>query len=254
MHFVIQILTVLSPVLAGYAIYLQTKLNNLEVLMTTTKEGHAHKVAELTAKLHEHEKYGQELRNILDIKTQQYIEQTINYQHAVQAGNSAISQLNNSGGISQWYWVIGVVIFCGTAAILLLCLKQEHGIPDLVGSLANRTAACIEKNTEISTQSIIKSNESNAESILNGMKELLDQNNNYYTQILSSIKMDILELQEKSNFGMTEIISKSSIEIQKKTSDAYMDHLSSAMLDAYKSTPELVEIISKSVEEISKTI
>lgn len=250
----IQLAALLAPILGSYSIYLQTKLNNLESLMDTTKQSHASTVADLLNKINEHKEYGKELRNIVDTKTQQMIEQTINYKQAVQVGNNAISQLNNSSEISNWYWTIGIILFCGTVIVLVFYLKQDSGIPDLMGSLANRTAECVEKNTEISTTKIITSNTNNTESILNAMKELFDKNNDYYTQILSSIRMDILELQERSGSSITEVITKSNIEIQKKTSDAYMDHLSSAMADAYKNAPEFVEIVSKTVEEITKSL
>lgn len=251
-NYITQLAIILAPILGVHSIYLQTKLNNLEVLMTTTKEAHATKVADLIAKLNENQEYSKQLRNIVDIKTQQMIDQTINYNNAVQQGNNAISQLNN--GTNMWYWAIGIILFCGTVAILVLYLKQDSGIPDLVGSLANRTAECVEKDIDICATNIIKSSTNNTETIVNTMKELFNENNKYYTEILSSIKMDILELQERSGSGITEIINKSSVEIQKKASDAYMDHLSSAMSDVYKNAPEFVEIINKTVEEIAKNI
>lgn len=251
-NFITQLTIIFAPILGVYSLYLQTKLNNLEVLMTTTKEAHATKVADLIAKINEHQEYSQKLRNIVDTKTQQMIDQTINYNNAVQQGNNAISQLNN--GTNMWYWAIGIILFCGTVALLVFYLKQNTGIPDLVGNLANRTAEYVEKDIDICATKIIKSNTNNTEAIVNTMKELFNENNKYYTEILSSIKMDILELQERSGYGITEIINKSGIEIQKKASDAYMDHLTLAMSDAYKNAPEFVEIINKTVEEIAKSI
>jgi hypothetical protein len=215
---IISIGTIIVPTIGIYLNNLQTKITNLE------------KALELvTINLESQIKLNNELTIILKKTNYNLVEHQSDYLQAVFLGNQAVTQANNTSiSSSSIFLGAAFIILVGFIAFYFSGNGDSTSIIDSV-KLADNSAICIQKNTELCIETMLQSNQKNTDALIQVILESSNKDMDYIYDRFAHLQTEVDKLtstliyskSSASDASITMISEKSALKLT-KLYDAYL--------------------------------